>query len=213
MLKKISITALLAGTVAFGISQATHAEMPGFYAGAQLGYGNTHIKTSDLVTVYNSYSTIALPNLDDMLLAYRLSFGYQLSQHFAVEFGYRRFSGTNINASNGIYSVRASSQEKAFDLVGKSILSLTKKLTIYGKWGIAYVRPNSQGHVTTIGSQAISTTSYSNALEPTWSLGISYALKPSVPIDFSWNRIQKIGGNNQPPSSDFYAVGVAYYFG
>jgi opacity protein-like surface antigen len=214
MLKKISTTALLLGISAVALSQAAHAEMPGFYAGAQLGYGNTHINTSNLVTVHNGSSSIALPGLNKIALAYRLSFGYQFNRSLAVEFGYRRFSNTDINAGDGAnYYASASSQERAFDLVGKSILPLTNRLSIYGRWGIAYVKPNAHGYAVLKGSYTASTARYSNTLEPTFGLGISYALKPNVPIDFSWNRIQKTGANNHAPSSDYYALGVSYYFG
>lgn len=214
MLKKISTATLFVSIAGFSITPAARAEMAGFYAGAQLGYGNTHINTSNLVTVNNGASPVALPDLNNWAIAYRLSFGYQLNQNLAVEVGYRRFSNSDITATNGAnYLATASTQERAFDLTGKAILPLTTELSAYGKLGIAYVKANSQGYASTNGSYTSTSNSYANTLEPTFGLGISYALKPNVPIEFSWNRIQKIGGGNHAPSSDFYALGVAYYFG
>ncbi|WP_218813308.1 outer membrane beta-barrel protein [Rickettsiella endosymbiont of Dermanyssus gallinae] len=211
MLKKISTAALLIGIC---ITQSARAEMDGFYAGAQLGYGNTHINTSNLVTINNGVSSVALPDLNNWAAAYRLSFGYQLNKNLAVEVGYRRFSNSEITATGGTnYLATASAQERAFDLTGKAILPLTKELSAYGKLGVAYVKANSQGYATTNGSYTSTSHSYTNTLEPTIGLGISYALKPNVPVEFSWNRIQKIGGGNHAPSSDFYALGVSYYFG
>ena len=108
----------------------------------------------------------------------------------------------------------ASSKSSAFDLTAKGILPVTTKLSLYGKLGIAYLRPNSQGSLIIINPPYNGTTnSYSKTLEPTFGLGVSYALKPNVPVEFSWNRIQKIGGSNHAPSSDFYSLGVSYYFG
>jgi OOP family OmpA-OmpF porin len=214
MLKKISTTTLFIGISILSVAQTARAEMAGFYASAQLGYGNTHINTGNLVTVNNGTSPVALPDLNNWPAAYRLSFGYQLNQNLAVEVGYRRFSNTNINAGDVThYLATASSQERAFDLMGKTMLPLTQELSAYGKLGIAYVKANSQGSAMTSGSYTSSSNSYANTLEPTFGLGISYALKPNVPIDLSWNRIQKIGGGNHAPSSDFYALGVSYYFG
>ncbi len=214
MLKKISTATLLIGISAFSITQAAHAGMPGFYASAQLGYGNTHINTSNLVSVTNAGTSVALPDLNNTAIAYRLAFGYQLNENLAVELGYRRFSNSDIatGVTNG-YTAGASSKERAFDLVGKSIIPLTNQLSAYGKLGMAYVKANSQGYANATDPYTASVSDYSNTLEPTFGLGISYALKPNVPIDFSWNRIQKVGGNNHAPSSDFYAVGVSYYFG
>ncbi|TLY47330.1 MAG: hypothetical protein E6K54_06865 [Gammaproteobacteria bacterium] len=212
MLKKSTSTLLLASTV-LAITQNVQAEMPGFYAGAQLGYDNTHINTTDLVTVNNGNSPVLLPGLNNMLLTYRLSFGYQFDQHWAIEFGYRHFNNASSSAVGNNYIASASSKVSAFDLTAKGILPVNSKLNLYAKLGLAYLRPNSQGGLIVIAPYNGSINSYSKTLEPTFGVGISYALKPNVPVEFSWNRIQKIGGSNHAPSSDFYSLGVSYYFG
>ncbi len=50
MLKRNTSTLLLASAI-LGITQNAQAEMPGFYAGAQLGYANNHINTTDLQSI------------------------------------------------------------------------------------------------------------------------------------------------------------------
>lgn len=212
MLKR-NITALLWVSIIFSVTQNVQAEMPGFYAGAQLGYANTHINTSNLVTVNNGSTPVPLPDLNNLSLAYRLSFGYQFDRYWAMEFGYRHFSNTDISVGSSQYIASASSKASAFDLTAKAILPVTGKLNLYGKLGLAYLRPNSQGSLIAFSPYSGTVHSYSNTLEPTFGLGISYALKPNVPVEFSWNRIQKIGGSNHAPSSDFYSLGVSYYFG
>lgn len=212
MLKR-NITALLWVSTIFSVTQNVQAEMPGFYAGAQLGYANTHINTSNLVTLNNGMTPVPLPDLNNLSLAYRLSFGYQFDRYWAMEFGYRHFSNTDISVGSSQYIASASSKASAFDLTGKAILPVTGKLNLYAKLGLAYLRPNSQGSLIAFSPYSGTVHSYSNTLEPTFGLGISYALKPNVPVEFSWNRIQKIGGSNHAPSSDFYSLGVSYYFG
>lgn len=212
MLKR-NISALLCVSTLFSITQNVRAEMPGFYAGAQLGYANSHINTTNLVTVNDGTAPVPLPDLNNSALAYRLSFGYQFDQHWAMEFGYRHFSNTDISIGNAQYFANASSKSSAFDLSAKGILPVTCKVNLYAKLGIAYLRPNSQGSLTTLSPYSGTVHSYSKTLEPTFGLGISYALKRNVPVEFSWNRIQKMGGHNHAPSSDFYSLGVSYYFG
>jgi hypothetical protein len=130
-----------------------------------------------------------------------------------MEFGYRHFSNTDISVGTNNYIASASSKSSAFDLTAKGILPVTPKLSLYAKLGMAYLRPNAQGGVIANPPYSGTTNSYAKTLEPTFGLGISYALKPNVPVEFSWNRIQKMGGSNHAPSSDFYSLGVAYYFG
>lgn len=212
MLKRNISVLLLAGIIV-SIAQNAQAEMPGFYAGAQLGYVNTHLNTTDLVTVNNGNSSVPLPGINNILLTYRLSFGYQFDQHWAMEFGYRHFSNASSSAVTNNYIASASSKVSAFDLTAKGILPVNSKLNLTAKLGIAYLRPNSQGGLIVVAPYNGTTNSYSKTLEPTFGLGISYALKPNVPIEFSWNRIQKMGGSNHAPSSDFYSLDVSYYFG
>lgn len=213
MLKRNTSALLLFSTTLFTLAQNAQAEMPGFYANAQLGWANSHINTNDLVTVSNGTSPVALPGLNNLAIAYRLSFGYQFDRHWAMEFGYRHFNNTGISVGTANYIANASSKSSAFDLTAKSILPVTPKLALYAKLGLAYVRPNSQGSVLAISPFNGTAHAYSKTLEPTFGLGISYSLKPNVPVEFSWNRIQKMGGSNHAPSSDFYALGVSYYFG
>lgn len=212
MLKRNTSALLLASTI-LSVTANVHAEMPGFYAGAQLGYANSHINTTNLVTVNNGTSPVALPDLNNLALAYRLSFGYQFDNYWAMEFGYRHFNNTDISVGTNNYIASASSKSSAFDLTAKGILPVTPKLSLYAKLGMAYLRPNSQGGVIANPPYSGTMNSYAKTLEPTFGLGISYALKPNVPVEFSWNRIQKAGGSNHAPSSDFYSLGVAYYFG
>ncbi|MFM2322283.1 MAG: hypothetical protein RLZZ225_436 [Pseudomonadota bacterium] len=215
MLKRNTIAPhLLLALATLGLAPSVKAEMAGFYANAQLGYVSPHIHTTDLISITNANTPVALPALNNFLLAYRLGFGYQFDQHWAIEFGYRHFSHNNISIGTNNYNASASTKENAFDFVGKAIVPLSCKLDLYAKLGVAYLRPNSQGSSTFTNSPySAFASSYSNTLEPTFGVGISYALKPNVPVELSWNRIQKLGGSNHAPSSDFYSLGVAYYFG
>ncbi|EDP47042.1 outer membrane beta-barrel protein [Rickettsiella grylli] len=212
MLKR-NTTALLTGAITLFCTQNVRAEMAGFYAGLQLGYANTSINTMHLLTLNNGTSPVPLPELNQWAFAYRLSFGYQFDQYWAIEGGYRHVNPTDIFVSTPEYTVNASSQSSAFDLTVKSIVPITCKLSVNAKLGIAYLHPHAHGSVSVIAPYSGTGHTYSNTLEPTFGLGMSYTLKPNVPVEFSWNRIQKMGGDNHAPSSDFYSLGVAYYFG
>ncbi len=97
------------------------------------------------MTVNHATSPVSLPGLNNILLTYRLSFGYQFDQHWAMEFGYRHFNNASTSAFSNNYIASASSKMSAFDLTAKGILTVNSKLNLYAKLGLAYLRPNSQG--------------------------------------------------------------------
>ena len=214
-MSKKSLTLIGLVTVSQLLSPSvSQAEEEGFYAEAQLGYVNSHLSTKQLITLYHDQQAITLPAIHPYSLAYRLAFGYQLNPHLSFESGYRRFQATQIQAAkNNDYSLNTSQHLHAFDVLAKFSLAVTRSLSINGKCGVALVWPHIRTISTTQAPYRSTNPAYKNRLAPAFALGFSYALKPNVPLTFSWNRIQALGQRHQLPSSDFYALGTAYYFG
>lgn len=195
MLKRALIISAIASLTA--LASTANASMPGFYAGGQLGYGNTNYSKGDA----NATS------IDKSRLAGRLFGGYQFNPSFAAELGYTKFSDTKFKNINNIPGSKFTLKQQAIDLVGKGILPLDNKFSAYGVLGGAYLMADGKASV-----DGESAKGDENKLFPTFGVGLSYDITPNVPVDISWRRIQKTGGTDLK-SADFYSVGIAYNFG
>lgn len=201
MLNKNLLLAAAFGATLAVASMPASAAAPGFYVGGQAGWGDTHYSKSDLV------GNLPAGNLDNTGIAGRLFAGYQFDQNWAAELGFTKFSDTKIKNIAGT-GIDGKVKQHAFDLVGKGILPLENGFNLYGKLGVAYVSadPSASYEGVTVSGDT------EHKLYPTFSAGLSYDITPNVPVDISWNRIQKIG-NGDIQSSDFIALGIAYNFG
>jgi OmpA-OmpF porin, OOP family len=191
--KKLLVAAALAGFSMVGFSSAANAALPGYYIGGQLGWGDTHI---------SNYSDTSGYTFDQTGVAGRVFGGYQVNQNFATELGYTHFSNTDVKAkSSGVK--QGDIEAYAVDLTAKGILPLNDVTNIYGKLGPAWIKET--------GASGFSGSK--DKVYPTFGVGVSYDITPNVPVDLSWNRIQRIGGSDNIPSTDLFSVGIAYNFG
>lgn len=183
-----------------GFLLTAQAATPGFYVGIQGGYSDTHFSQGDISMTGTGLST----SIKDHGLASRAFAGYQFNENWAGELGYTRFNDTrlnNIKDKEGHSYPNGSLKEHALDLVAKGTWPLADQFNIYAKLGVAAIEAYGADTVTN---------DFGTKINPTFGAGISYELNRQVPIDISWTRIQKWGGNI--PNADFFAIGIAYKF-
>jgi len=207
-LKKSLLVAIFAGASLLGVSSFANAALPGFYVGGQAGWGDTHASSA-----YSSPSSSK-----DTGLAGRIFTGYQIDQNWAVELGYTKFSNAKVKYNYGsvdgvnLGSARFTTKEQAVDLVAKGILPLQDGFGLYGKAGAAYLDGKVSGSGNVLGHN-LSGSITEHKILPTFGVGVSYDITPNVPVDLSWNRIQKVGNTRFLRSTDLIALGIAYNFG
>ncbi len=205
MLKKnLLVIATLAGAGLL-VASTANAALPGFYVGGQAGWADmNYSKTSGI--------TDGATSLDTDGVAGRLFAGYQFDQNWAAEFGYTKFSNVKAKFDYPYFTGTQTLKEHAFDLVAKGILPLQNGFNMYGKLGAALISMDPSGSATVDGVTASGTGDTQNKVYPTFGVGVSYDITPNVPVDISWNRIQKTGGGNIQ-STNFFSAGIAYNFG
>ncbi len=95
-------------------------------------------------------------------------------------------------------------------------MPLQNGFALYGKLGAAWLDAKASesvsGNSIFAGSASTSGSGTEHKILPTFGVGLSYDSTPNVPVDISWNRIQKVG-NTDLESTDLFSVGVAYNFG
>lgn len=200
--KKALISALITGAAILGFSAVASADLPGFYAGGELGWSNLHFSDNP----FNTQSGTGLGG--------GAQIGYQFNPYIAAELGYLYFHNVSQNfAPFG----NANYKEQAGDLLIKGTLPLNNYFSIYGKAGAAYV--DSQTELSTSDLYfAPNGNVYNNAyfsqsthpIRPVYGIGVSYNITPNVSADLGWTRIQR---NNTIPNADIAALGLTYHFG
>ncbi|OIZ98461.1 hypothetical protein BEV13_06705 [Rickettsiella grylli] len=175
------------------------ASIPGFYLLGQLGTADTHQEASHAA---------AQSINNKMAFTGRIAGGYQFNQNVAFEIGYFRFSDVDFSGIDGVPGQNVSLNQNAIDFMAKPMLAISCNVNFYAKLGLAYRKANGSAFV-----NGQSYLNYSDSWNPSFGLGFSYDITPFVPIDLAWTRIQRVGGENNLPSADFYSIGLAYYFG
>lgn len=205
MLKKKNVIAL-ATVASLFIGVAANAAVNGPYIGGTIGWGDTHQGGfADVGPGIGSSSK-------DTGLAGRIDGGYLFTENFAAELGYTRFHNSTAKAYSSAFATNGTIKEDAFDLVGKAILPLSDCFNLYGKLGAAYLRANGTVTGSSAGT-AVRVSENAHKVYPTFGLGAGYNINKNITADVSWNRIQKVGNNNNLPSTDLVGVGLSYNFG
>jgi opacity protein-like surface antigen len=100
--KKALISALITSAAIFGCSSAAFAEVPGFYTGVQLGYGQQFVSDpgfQDAVT--DGLLLVSSTTNDDSKggLAGGVNVGWQFNDYFGMELGYLYFPDSEFKDS------------------------------------------------------------------------------------------------------------------
>jgi OmpA-OmpF porin, OOP family len=197
MLKKIGTKILF--LFSYSVPLLANASIPGFYILGQLGTADTHQEASN-AAAQSIDSKIAFTG--------RVAGGYQFNQNVAFEIGFTRFSDVNFSSIGGIPGQNVSLSQYAIDFMAKPMLPISCNVNLFAKLGLAFRKANGSAFV-----NSKPYLGYSDSWNPTFGLGLSYDITPFVPLDLAWTRIQSVGGGNTLPSTDFYSIGLAYYFG
>ncbi len=225
LLKKlIPLSIALATLATLGICNQAIAALPGAYIGAQAGWGDVHqsgITANDISNQFGGAPvTMFSSSFRDTGLAGRGFIGYLFNPYFAAEAGYTYFSDMNTHATGvvGPFTVSESGKviTQAVDLMGKGILPISCGFSLYGKAGAAYLisKPSVSATVSGFGMSSSDSGSQTHSkVYPAFGAGLSYDITPNVVTDVSYNRIQKVGNSDTVQSTDFAALGLAFYWG
>ena len=189
--KKILLSSFAA---AMAFSGASFASEPGFYAGVQAGWSNTHPPKSDIPTI----------SVDGKGFAFGLRAGYQFTPNLAVEAGYTRFAETKYKGTVLGAPVSAAINLNVFDIVGKGTYDFGNGFGVYAKAGLAHVRSS----VSVNGANA---SDWRNATRPTAGVGVKYDFNKNLAVDFGVTRIFK--GGKMDVNADTMMLGLTYNFG
>lgn len=236
MLKK-----LLLGFVALFVCSIASANSfkycPGFYLGAQGGWGKADIGdgiTKAIDFLFNQPgSTLASKDIDEGgWVGGRGYIGYNFVPFFSLETGFT-YMPENIYRANGngdiaSYSFNLRYRTYAIDAVAKLTLpfayfsSCLEPLSVFAKGGVAYVNVEKSGNYV-INDSSFQNTATHEKFRPTIGAGLAYNITYNAAIDLSWMYIsgqdrvsfnQILNGRAKAPipTCNLYMIGLEYKF-
>lgn len=209
----------------FGLVAAAQAAEPGWYL---VGYGGESSASGlgkgqvddNVVAIFNSVGLDVLDlssTLDDSDTGYGFAGGYQLNDHFALEFGYvdlgsigHRSTGTVTDGVDqfAAEAVLGNSADGAV-VSALGILPIGERFSVYGRAGLSLLNADGTARITVDGqSQRASQSSQKSDLM--FGVGAEYSLTRHFAIRLAWDRYLDVGTENVAgdTDADLFSLGV-----
>jgi len=214
MKKTTKISIAIASLLVIG---AANAAQPGGYIGG--GLGASVLRTPNYFSNYNNLPG-GKTSYDRDGLAGRIFAGYNINNNFGLEASLADYATSNSKLSSQVVNSSAKTSLYALSLVGKGYLPLADTgLNAYALAGLAEVRATSKGESNHLLGQTTPTnvTVHTNALRPTYGVGVSYDLPDNVTTNLEVSRIQGEGNmktdKHALPNADLVSLNLSYNFG
>lgn len=203
----------------FFLMDSAFAQDNGFYTGILLGQSKIDTTVANQkvqsAPVQNSTSNTtkvsgpAKPSIDNDGFAGRAYVGYNFNRFFAIEGGYTQYADTKISNIFGVSGDDQNLSEGAIDTVARLNIPLSKRFSLYGKGGAAFVMTNqiTDAYAVPVGSayQFHYEKTSLDRVRPTYGVGLDMDITRYLSTDISFARV--VGGNGIS-TSDLMAIGI-----
>lgn len=192
----------------FGLVASAQAAEPGWYfvgfAGESSASGNSQSQMDEnLVAIFASVGLDVVDvnsTLDDSDTGFGLAGGYQLNDHFAVEFAYvdlgsldYRASTTvsdGVDAADADVGLESSAQGPVVSALG--ILPIGERFSLFGRVGLSFLNAEGTARIAFDGiSQRASQSSQKS--DPVLGVGAELSLSKHFAIRLAWDRYFDVG--------------------
>jgi OmpA-OmpF porin, OOP family len=209
----------------FGFVASAQAGEPGWYI---LGFGGQSNASGaslgrfdqNLVDIFESADQDVLDltsSLDDSDTAFGLGGGYQLNDHFAVEFvyvdlgsvGYQATATVTDGVDQAVADVSLESSASGPVVSAVGILPIGERFSVFGRVGLALLNADGKARITIDGvSQGASQSSQKT--DPMYGVGAEYSLSKNFSIRLAWDRYLDVGTEDVSGDvdSDLFTLGV-----
>lgn len=194
--------------LAFGAATTAEAGEPGWYfvgfGGEASASGLSERQSEDkLAAIFESAGrdvVSADSNIDDSDTAYGLAGGYQLNEHFAVEFAFVELGSFTNQAA--VTVTDGTTQEDAEVVLETSadgpvvsvlgILPLGERFSLYGRAGFTFLNADGTARITT-GGQTQRASQTSQETDPVLGVGVEFNLSKYWAVRVAWDRYFEVG--------------------
>ncbi len=216
--------AMLAAGLGLGAAVPAQAGEPGWYfvgfAGTTSAQGLS-LRQSDenLNAIFErvGLDVVALDSsLDDTDTGFGVAGGYQLNEHFALEFAYLTLGSTNYRATATVtdgtdtedadVSLETKADGPVFSMLG--ILPLGERFSVYGKAGVSFLTADGSARIT-IADATQHASQSSQKADPLFGIGAEYNFSKYFAVRLAWDRYLDVGTKDVSGDidADFISLG------
>lgn len=192
----------------FGLVASAHAGEPGWYL---VGFGGESSASGasqgqmdeNLVAIFDAAGLDVVDlssTIDDSDTGFGLAGGYQINDHFAMEFAYVDLGSVDYQAtatvSDGVVESDAdvgfanSAHGPVVSAIG--ILPIGKRFSVFGRVGLALLNAEGTARITLDGATQRASQS-SQKTDPMFGVGAEYSLSKNFAVRLAWDRYLDIG--------------------
>jgi len=204
---KLRLSSLLV-CLGLGLAASAHAGEPGWYlvgfGGESSAAGVSQNQMDDnLVAIFNSggLDVVDLSStIDDSDTGFGLAGGYQLNDHFAMEFAYVDLGSVHYQAaatvSDGVDEADAevglenSAHGPVISAIG--ILPIGERFSVFGRVGLSLLNAEGKARIT-LGGSTQKVGQSSQKTDPMFGLGAEFSVSKNFAIRVTWDRYLDIG--------------------
>ncbi len=193
--------------VGFGLANAAGAAQPGWYLIGSAGEASASASQSEmdenLVSIFASGGLDVVDStstLDDADTGFGLAGGYQLNDHFAVEFAYVDLGSVNHQATStltdgtdtAVVETRLESSANGPVVSALGILPIGERFSVFGRVGFSLLNAEGSARITLDGdSQRISQSSQKS--DPVFGIGAEFSMTRHFTLRLAWDRYLDVG--------------------
>jgi opacity protein-like surface antigen len=192
----------------FGLAAGAHAAEPGWYlvgfGGESSASGASQNQMDDnLVAIFDAAGLDVVDftsTIDDSDTGFGLGGGYQLNDHFAMEFAYVDLGSVDYQATA---TVSDGTNERDADVGFENsangpvvsaigILPIGKRFSVFGRVGLSLMSAEGTARVTLDGATQRASQS-SQKTDPMFGLGAEFSLSKNFAVRLAWDRYLDVG--------------------
>ncbi|HJR58232.1 MAG TPA: outer membrane beta-barrel protein [Vicinamibacterales bacterium] len=191
----------------FGLVHAAGAAQPGWYFVGSAGEASASVSQGEmdenLVSIFASGGLDVVDStstLDDSDTGFGLAGGYQVNDHFALEFSYVDLGSVDYQATStltdgtntGVAETRLESSANGPIVSALGILPIGERFSVFGRVGFSLLNAEGSARITLDGdSQRISQSSQKS--DPVFGIGAEFSMTRHFTLRLAWDRYLDVG--------------------
>lgn len=169
----------------------------GWYAGLGIGQSNYRDVASAIDSELRSLGLTSSTSANTRSEGWKVYAGYQFNKHFALEGGYvnlNDFTARSTITAPVVGALRKEAAAEAWTLAAVGSYPITRKLSIIGKAGVAYLSGDVKDKWSGAGGVQVDSREEDD-YDPYYGVGISYAVFDNLDLRAEWERFDTDGPN------------------